>query len=97
MTANREAPDDFTDRILAAINTMLLDMLAAFAWTDYKDLHKRIRLLLNESKSVQVISGLWAVRPTLFSRSDQLCSVFLREIFGARRAIPLLRKRRSAV
>lgn len=84
MTANRTAPDDFTGRMLAAINTMFLDMLAAVARKNYEDrrrrqalgsekgkaegayqgrktdedLHKRIRLLLDEGKSVRVVAGL---------------------------------------
>lgn len=84
MNANRAASDDFTGRMLAAINTMLLDMLAAVARKDYEDrrrrqaqgiekakaegayrgrktdedLHKRIRTLLAEGKSIRVVAGL---------------------------------------
>lgn len=84
MTANRVASDDFTCRMLAAINTMLLDMLAAVARKDYEDrrrrqaqgiekakaegayrgrktdedLHKRIRQLLDEGKSIRAVAGL---------------------------------------
>jgi DNA invertase Pin-like site-specific DNA recombinase len=84
MSAVKATTDDFTGRMLAAINTMLLDMLAAVARKDYEDrrrrqaqgierakacgayqgrkidedLHSRIRLLLNDGKSIRKVSGL---------------------------------------
>ena len=84
ISAARATPDNFTGRMLSAINTMLLDMLAAVARKDYEDrrrrqsqgierakargayrgrktdeeLHNRIRILLDEGKSVRVVAGL---------------------------------------
>lgn len=83
ISASRMSSDDFTGRMLSAINTMLLDMLAAVARKDYEDrrrrqaqgiekakaggayqgrkkdeeLHRKVRMLLNEGKSVRAVAG----------------------------------------
>lgn len=41
MISSTEAADDFTGRMLAAVNEMLLDMLAAVARKDYEDRKRR--------------------------------------------------------
>ncbi len=84
LSASKSSPDDFTGRMLTAVNMMLLDMLAAVARKDYEDrrrrqaqgieqakaegtykgrktdetLHKRIRMLLEEKKSIRAIAEL---------------------------------------
>lgn len=84
MSAVQASSDDFTGRMLAAVNTMLLDMLAAVARKDYEDrrrrqaqgiekakacgayrgrkidegLHRRVRVLLEDGKSIRAVAGL---------------------------------------
>jgi DNA invertase Pin-like site-specific DNA recombinase len=79
-----ENNDEFTNRMLTAINDLMLDMLAAVARKDYQDrrrrqkegiakaktnglykgrredtdLHKKIKLLLSENKSYNMIISL---------------------------------------
>lgn len=51
------AGDDFTGRMLAAINTMLLDMLAAVARKDYEDRRRRQAQGIEKAKSVGAYKG----------------------------------------
>ena len=79
-----ECNDEFTNRMLTAINDLMLDMLAAIARKDYQDrrrrqtegiakaktqglykgrredveLHKKVKLLLSENKSYNMIINL---------------------------------------
>lgn len=49
--------DDFTGRMLAAINTMLLDMLAAVARKDYEDRRRRQAQGIEKAKAADVYQG----------------------------------------
>jgi len=49
--------DDFTGRMLAAINTMLLDMLAAVARKDYEDRRRRQEQGIKKAKAADVYQG----------------------------------------
>ncbi len=51
------AGDDFTSRILDAINGMLLDMLAAIARKDYEDRRRRQRQGIENAKAKGVYRG----------------------------------------
>lgn len=52
-----KAGDDFTGRMLAAINTMLLDMLAAVARKDYEDRRRRQAQGIEKAKSAGAYKG----------------------------------------
>jgi DNA invertase Pin-like site-specific DNA recombinase len=49
--------DDFTGRMLGAINTMLLDMLAAVARKDYEDRRRRQAQGIEKAKSEGAYKG----------------------------------------
>ncbi|KAL0630312.1 hypothetical protein Q9L58_010841, partial [Maublancomyces gigas] len=49
--------DDFTGRMLAAINTMLLDMLAAVARKDYEDRRRRQEQGISKAKATDAYQG----------------------------------------
>lgn len=51
------AGDDFTGRMLAAINTMLLDMLAAVARKDYEDRRRRQAQGIEKAKAEGAYKG----------------------------------------
>jgi len=52
-----KASDDFTGRMLAAINTMLLDMLAAVARKDYEDRRRRQAQGIEKAKAAGAYKG----------------------------------------
>jgi DNA invertase Pin-like site-specific DNA recombinase len=60
------APDDFMARCLAAINDMMLDMLAAIARKDYEDRRRRQRQGIDKAKGTGVYRG----RPEDSDRND---------------------------
>ncbi|MEH3022111.1 MAG: recombinase family protein [Pseudomonas oryzihabitans] len=94
LRSSKAVADDFSGRMLSAINAMLLDMLAAVARKDYEDrrrrqaqgiekakddgayrgrkkdedLHRRVRVLLDEGKSVRVVAGLVGCSPNTVQR-----------------------------
>jgi DNA invertase Pin-like site-specific DNA recombinase len=63
LTANA---DDFTSRMFAAINDMLLDMLAAIARKDYEDRRRRQAQGIEKAKT----AGLYKGRPENKERND---------------------------
>ncbi|MFV3412237.1 recombinase family protein [Pseudomonas sp. NY15436] len=52
-----KAGDDFTERMLSAINTMLLDMLAAVARKDYEDRRRRQAQGIEKAKAQGAYKG----------------------------------------
>ena len=67
-------PDDFTGRMFAAINDMLLDMLAAIARKDYEDRRRRQAQGIENAKA----KGLYKGRPENGEKNAAI-SALLRE------------------
>lgn len=65
MTAQQ---DDFTSRMVAAINDMLLDMLAAIARKDYEDRRRRQAQGIEKAR----LSGLYKGRPENTAKNEQI-------------------------
>jgi len=63
--------DDFTTRMLDAINGMMLDMLAAIARKDYDDRRRRQRQGIDKAKS----EGAYRGRPEDAKRNDAIISM----------------------
>ncbi|CAH0338932.1 Putative transposon Tn552 DNA-invertase bin3 [Rhizobium sp. CECT 9324] len=63
--------DDFTTRMLDAINGMMLDMLAAIARKDYDDRRRRQRQGIDRAKS----EGAYRGRPEDAKRNDAIISM----------------------
>jgi DNA invertase Pin-like site-specific DNA recombinase len=63
--------DDFTTRMLDAINGMMLDMLAAIARKDYDDRRRRQRQGIDKAKS----EGAYRGRPEDAKRNDAITSM----------------------
>lgn len=71
MTAQQ---DDFTSRMVAAINDMLLDMLAAIARKDYEDRRRRQAQGIEKART----AGLYRGRPENVERNERIMGL-LRE------------------
>jgi DNA invertase Pin-like site-specific DNA recombinase len=63
--------DDFTSRMLDAINGMMLDMLAAIARKDYEDRRRRQRQGIDAAKA----DGRYRGRPEDGKRNDAIISM----------------------
>ncbi|MCD1266006.1 resolvase [Shinella sumterensis] len=63
--------DDFTSRMLDAINGMMLDMLAAIARKDYEDRRRRQRQGIDKAKS----DGVYRGRPEDAKRNEAIIAM----------------------
>ena len=67
----RTTTDDFTQRMLTAINSMMLDMLAAVARKDYEDRRRRQSEGIVKAKR----NGKYKGRPANFKRNDNISAL----------------------
>ena len=67
----RTTTDDFTQRMLTAINSMMLDMLAAVARKDYEDRRRRQSEGIVKAKR----DGKYKGRPANFKRNDNISAL----------------------
>lgn len=72
-TAN---PDDFTGRMFAAINDMLLDMLAAVARKDYEDRRRRVA----DGQAKAKLAGKYKGRPEDVVRNIAIASMLAKGV-----------------
>ncbi len=66
-------PDEFTGRMFAAINDMLLDMLAAIARKDYEDRRRRQTQGIAKAKD----EGLYKGRPENVERNERIAKLLM--------------------
>lgn len=67
----RSNTDEFTQRMLAAVNSMMLDMLAAVARKDYEDRRRRQREGIAKAK----MDGKYKGRTANFKRNENIAAL----------------------
>lgn len=71
-----KTPDEFTGRMFAAINAMMMDMLAAVARKDYDDRRRRVA----EGQAEAKVAGVYKGRPEDTERNAGIASLLAKGV-----------------